>query len=342
MRILVTGHCGYIGALLVPRLLAAGHEVHGLDSDLYESCTFGRLNVRVPALRKDLRDVEPEDVRGFDAVAHLAALSNDPLGDLNPELTFEINHLATVRLAEMARAEGVERFVFSSSCSNYGASGDELIDEDASFHPVTPYGRSKVLAERDLQQLADDSFSPILLRNATAFGASPRIRFDLVVNNLVCWAHTTGFVKLKSDGRAWRPLVHVEDICSALLAVLEAPRQRVHNRAFNVGRTQENYTILDVAEIVRETVPDSRLEVAGGAVTDPRNYRVSCDRIAQEVPAFDPLWTVRRGAEQVLAAVKREGLGLEEFEGARYARVPQLRLLLSQGRLDETLRRVAR
>ncbi|MBC7172328.1 MAG: SDR family oxidoreductase, partial [Polyangiaceae bacterium] len=223
MRVLLTGHKGYIGTVLAPMLEAAGHEVHGLDSDIFERCTFGAPPREIPWTRKDIRDVELRDVEGFDAVIHLAGLSNDPLGDLDPALTYEINHHATVRLAELARRAGVHRFLFSSSCSNYGASdGESILDEESELRPVTPYGKAKALAEQDLAALADSRFCPVYLRNATAYGVSPRLRFDLVLNNLVAWAHTTGAVHLKSDGSAWRPLVHIEDISRAFLALLTA------------------------------------------------------------------------------------------------------------------------
>ena len=248
MRVLVTGHRGYIGAVLVPRLLAAGHDVTGLDVDLYRGCDFGAPPRAVTSLDVDVRSVLPEHCEGFDAVIHLAALSNDPLGDMNPELTYDINHRASVRLARAAKEAGVARFLFSSSCSLYGAGGDAPLDETAAFNPVTPYGESKILTEQDVAKLADDDFSPVYLRNATVYGASPRLRADLVVNNLTGYALTTGEVLIKSDGSPWRPLVHVEDVCAAFEALLEAPRDVVHDQAFNVGRNSENYRIRDVAD----------------------------------------------------------------------------------------------
>jgi nucleoside-diphosphate-sugar epimerase len=237
MRLLVTGHLGYIGTVMTPLLLKEGHEVVGLDSDLYSRCTFGSGIANVPSIRKDIREVEVSDLKGFEAVLHLAALSNDPLGNLNPDLTFDINHRASVRLAECAKKAGVRRFVFSSSCSNYGAAGDDFLDESSAFNPVTPYGQSKVNVERDLAPMADDRFSPIFLRSATAYGVSPRLRFDLVLNNLTAWAFTTKRVFLKSDGTPWRPITHIEDISRAFAAVVAAPRELVHREAFNVGRT---------------------------------------------------------------------------------------------------------
>jgi len=338
MRVLVTGHRGYIGSVLVPLLLDHDHEVTGLDSDLFRACTFDGELVEIPELIGDVRDIEPENLEGFDAVIHLAGLSNDPLGDYNPSLTEDINHMGSVRVARMAKAAGVRRFLFASSCSNYGGGGQDFLDENARFNPVTPYGVSKVEVERDLAPMADDEFSPTFLRASTAYGMSPRIRFDLVVNNLTAWAFTTGEVHLKSDGSPWRPLVHVEDICRAYVAILEADRQLVHKMAFNVGTTSENYQIREVAEIVHDVVPNCEIGFAEGAEPDKRCYRVDCNLLSRTVHGFKPQWTVRRGVEQLLDAYQRVGLTLDDFEGPRFKRIGHVKQLLEDGRLDATLR----
>jgi nucleoside-diphosphate-sugar epimerase len=319
-------------------LQARDHDVVGLDSYLYEDCTFGTAPNDVPALRKDVRDVAVADLRGFDAVIHLAGLCNDPLGDLNPGCTFDINHVASVGLAERAKDAGVERFLFSSSCSLYGAAGDELVEEDGVANPVTPYGESKVLVERDVAGMADDAFSPTFLRNATVYGVSPRLRGDLVVNNLVGYAYTTGEVHIKSDGTPWRPLVHVEDVSRAFVAVLEAPREKVHNEPFNVGITSENYQVRDVAAIVEEVVPGSRITYAEDAGPDKRNYRVGFEKLAGTLPEFRPTWTVRRGVEQLHDAYRRLGLTYEEFTGSRLMRIRHILELLDGDQLDPSLR----
>ncbi len=319
-------------------LLNKGFDVVGLDSDLYERSTFGEGIVEIPELKKDVRDVELQDVTGFEAILHLAGLSNDPLGNLNPSLTEEINYLASIRLAKLAKQAGVTRFVFSSSCSNYGAGGEDWLNESSAFNPVTPYGVSKVKVEQDVSQLADDNFSPTFLRNATAYGVSPRLRFDLVLNNLVAWAFTKGLVYIKSDGTPWRPIVHIEDISRAFIAVLEAPRELIHNEAFNVGRNEDNYQIRDLAEIVKQTVPNCRVEYAPDAGPDKRCYRVDCSKIAKVLPDFKPQWDAKKGAVELYETYQKVGLTLEEFEGPKYQRIAHIKYLLSNGLLNEELR----
>lgn len=339
MRVLVTGHQGYIGSVLVPQLLGAGHDVVGLDSGLFEQCLYLPEQASVPCIAKDIRDVESADLLGFDAVLHLAGLSNDPLGDLNPDLTLEINHRATVRLAEISKQVGVKRFIFSSSCSTYGASGDDLLDETSAFHPVTPYGKSKVLSEQGIMPMADEDFCPVYLRNATAYGVSPRLRFDLVVNNLVAWAFTTGQVMLKSDGTPWRPVVHIGDISRAFVAVLEAPAETVHNKAFNVARNEDNYRISEIADAVGAAVPDSRISYAADAGPDTRNYRVDSSKIMTEVSGFRPHWHLKAGISELYETYQKTGLKLDAFEGPTFSRIQYLRARLEEGVIGEDLRK---
>ncbi len=338
MRVLVTGHKGYIGTVMVPMIQAAGHEVVGLDSDLYRNSTYGELVQDLREIIKDIRDIEKDDLHGIDAIVHLAGLSNDLLGDLNPELTYDINHKASVRLASMAKDLGIRRYIFASSCSNYGAAGDNMQTETAELHPVTAYAKSKVLVERDVRELASDDFTPTFMRNATAYGMSPRIRFDVVLNNLTAWAYTTGQVYLKSDGSPWRPLVHIEDISRAVIAALAAPRENIHNESFNVGLNSENYRIRELAEFVRDTVPNCDLAFADGAEPDKRNYRVDFGKYATTFPDFPLQWSAKAGAEDIYQSYRRIGLNKDDYEGPKYKRIAQLKELLASGQLDENLR----
>jgi nucleoside-diphosphate-sugar epimerase len=338
MRVLITGHNGYIGSVLAPMVQSAGHEVVGLDSFLFERGTFGQDSPEIDAMRMDLRDVQVSDLRGFDAVMHLAALSNDPLGDVNPQITYDINHIGSVRLARIAKEAGVGRLIFASSCSLYGLAGDEMLTEEAAFNPITPYGVSKVLFERDVAKLADDDFSPTFLRNSTAYGVSPRLRADVVVNNLVAYAFTTGEVLIQSDGTPWRPLVHIEDISRAFLAVLHAPRELVHNEAFNVGRSEENYRVRDLGELVEQVVPGSKVRYAEGGGPDPRCYRVDCGKLMRTLPEYQPQWTVRRGMEQLRDAFEANALTREDLLGDRYFRIKRIRALQNEGLLDASMR----
>lgn len=338
MHVMVTGNLGYIGTRLTPMLLERGHEVTGLDIDFYRNCTFGNKLVEVPTINKDIRDVTIDDLDGIEAICHLAALSNDPLGNLNSNTTFEINYLASVRLAQLTKQAGIKRYIFSSSCSNYGTGGEKMLNEQSPFNPVTAYGESKVLAEREVSKLADDKFSPTFLRNATVYGTSPRLRFDIVVNNLVAWAFTTGKIIMKSDGSPWRPIVHIKDVCQAFIAVLEAPLELIHNKAFNVGITRDNLQIRDIAKIVSQIVPNCQIEFAKNASPDKRCYKINCDRLPQTLAAFRPDQTIQGGAKELYKAYKKNSVTLDEFEGPRYQRIAQIRKLMHEGILDGNLR----
>jgi nucleoside-diphosphate-sugar epimerase len=338
MRVLVTGHKGYIGTVMTPMLLQAGHDVVGLDSDLYRGCDFPPAGPppAIAELEVDLRDVTLQHVTGFDAIVHLAALSNDPLGDLAPGHTYDINLHASLRLARLAKEAGVERFVYSSSCSIYGAAGDAVLDENARFNPVTPYGESKIRVEEALRRLADARFCPTYMRNATAYGVSPRLRMDLVLNDLVANAVETGEVVIKSDGTPWRPLVHIRDISAAFLAALEAPAEAVHNKAFNVGRTDQNYQVRELADMVAEQVPGSRVVFTPGGQPDKRSYRVDFAHIRDVLPAYEPSWTVQSGITELIQAFRDSStpvLGNETF-----IRLKTIRRRIAAGALDESLR----
>ena len=327
---------------MVPMLERKGHEVRGLDIDLYERCTYSWSIPDIFCLKKDIRDVEQDEIAGFDAIIHLAGLSNDPLGDYRPELTANINEKASVDLAAKAKAVGVKRFLFASSCSNYGAGGAAFLDEDAPFKPITPYGSAKVRVEQQVSGMADKTFSPTYLRASTAYGMSPRIRFDLVANNLTAWAFTTGEVYLKSDGSPWRPIVHVEDIARSYIAALEAPREDIHNQAFNVGLTTENYQIHEIAAIVKDVVPGCKIAFSRDAGPDKRCYRVNCNKIACSLHGFKPQWTVRHGIEQLYDEFKKTGLTLEGFEGPRFKRIAHVKQLIEEGEIDQDLRLLKR
>ncbi|PRY48121.1 nucleoside-diphosphate-sugar epimerase [Geodermatophilus tzadiensis] len=338
MRVLITGSEGYLGTVMGEVVAGAGHDVVGLDSGLFIEATLGPEPTRPPLVRRDLRDVTVDDLTGFDAVCHLAALSNDPLGSLAPEVTYDINHAASTRLARLARDAGVRRFLYASTCSVYGASGTEdPLDETAPLAPVTPYAESKVRVEADLHDLADDDFEPVSLRNATAFGFSPRLRADIVLNDLVASAVLDGEIVVRSDGTPWRPLVHARDIAEAFLACLEAPREAVHDRAFNVGMDSENRRVAEIAEVVAEAVPGSTVRISGEFGGDPRSYRVDFRRIAEAVPAFKPAWTTLEGARELATAYRRYGLTRSMLR-ERFTRLAWLKQLQHQGRLTEDMR----
>ena len=338
MHVLVTGHRGYIGSVMLPMLLSEGFEVTGLDSDLYSTCSYGKEPPSCREITKDIRDVTVMDLRGVDAVIHLAGLSNDPLSDLDPPLTYDINHEGTIHLAKIAKAAGVPRFIFSSSCSNYGSAGEDWVNEESDLNPVTPYGHSKVLSEIDLKTLANDEFHPTYMRSATAYGYSPRLRFDLVLNNLTAWAFTTSKIHLKSKGDAWRPIVHIEDISRAFLAVLKAPVEIVHDQAFNVGITEENFKVSDIAQIVQLHMSDCQIEFSPDAQSDKRSYRVDFSKIHNTLRDFSPVWTAYKGIEELLDAFNEFGLELDEFEGPKYRRVSHIQSLLKNTQVDPSLR----
>lgn len=338
MRVLLTGHQGYLGTVMAPILRANAHEVVGLDAGFFADCVLGDLPGDPPGLTMDLRDVTVDQLRGFDAVIHLAALSNDPLGALAPEITYDINHHASVRLARLAKEAGVRRFLYASTCSVYGAAGADLVTEDAPLRPITPYAESKVRVEDDVAVLADSGFSPVFLRNATAFGFSPRLRADIVLNNLVGYATLTGEVKVLSDGTPWRPLVHARDIAWAFANCLTAPPAAIHCRAFNIGTEANNLTVADIARAVVEAVPGSTLNITGESGADPRSYRVDFSA-ARSAIGFRALWTVQAGADELFQEYTARGLTYDDFF-QKFTRLPHLERLRDSGLLDESMRRI--
>lgn len=341
MRILVTGHDGYIGTVLVPLLVERGFEVVGLDSFLFADCGVSEQPYSIEEVCKDIRDIDISDFEGIDVVIHLAGLSNDPLGSLSPDITMEINHRAAVKTARLAKQAGVKRFIFSSTCSVYGAAGQDMVDETSDLNPVTPYAVAKLYAEQEILALGDDNFCPVALRHATAFGASPKVRFDLVVNNLVAWAISTHQVLLKSDGMPWRPLVHVDDISQAFLVSVTAPTELVHCLAVNVGRTDQNFRIKEIANAVADCVPDCALAFEPGAGADKRTYRVNCDKFEDIFGAGHLTWTMEKGVQQIYDEFKNMNLAPEDFEGMRFARLPHLQHLVAEGRADKDFRPIS-
>jgi len=337
MKVLVTGNLGYIGSRLTNILLERGYTVRGLDTEYYRGGELIPLGFDIQQIRKDIRDVDISDVKGMDAVIHLAALSNDPLGQFNPELTYDINYRASIRLAELAKKAGINRFVVASSCSLYGIKGDEEINEEAPMEPVTAYAKSKVRVEKDLRKMADSSFSPVFMRPSTVYGVAPRLRVDIVLNNLVGWAFTTGKIKILSDGSPWRPAVHVEDISKAFIAALEAPQDIVHAEAFNVGQNKENYQIKDMAEAVKKVIPDCEIEFTGEHGSDSRTYIVNFDKIKERLK-FNPTWDIHKGAKELADAFKEHGLTEKEFTGNKFIRINRLKQLLNDKRINNELR----
>lgn len=337
-KVLVTGSKGYIGAVLCGKLQEEGFDVCGLDTNFYKNCHFFKVPQHIPQILKDIRKVEAEDIAMFDAVIHLAALSNDPMGALNPQITQDINCQASIRLANLARGNGVKRFIFSSSCSIYGISGQQAINEDGILNPLTEYARSKVESEREIASFADDCFSPVFLRNSTVYGVSPMLRVDLVVNNLVGWAYTSGKIRIMSDGSPWRPLIHVQDICKAFIAALKAPRDLIHNQVFNVGRDNGNYRIRDIGEAIKRVMPHCRIEYTGEHGVDTRSYRVDFSKFSRVLSNyFKPAWNIEKGIKELLDSYRRAGFTENDFQGDRFTRLKTIKKLLGENRVDEFL-----
>ena len=338
-KIIVTGHTGFIGSLLAPMLVEKGYEVVGIDTKYFdEDCEFYAPKKGFLEIKKDTRDITEEDLKGAYAICHLAALSNDPMGDLDEQLTFDINHLASVEIAKLAKKVGVEKYIYSSSCSLYGiADGDVALDETAEFNPVTAYAKSKVYSERDIVPLATDDFAVTFMRNSTAYGVSPKLRADLVVNNLVGWAVTTGQIKIMSDGSPWRPLVHAEDIARAFIAVIEAPKEVINRKSYNVGQTEENFQIRDIAKLVGEVIPNCEVIITGEHGGDSRSYRVNFDLIAKELPNFKPKWTLKEGIKEVYEAYKKYQMDDEKFNSKAFIRLKELQHLMSTNKINNKL-----
>jgi nucleoside-diphosphate-sugar epimerase len=338
MRILVTGTEGYIGSLLAPKLIQRGHEVVGIDTGYYrDGWLYSRKDatpIQPMTINKDLRDIDKSDLEGFDAVVHLAELSNDPLGQNKPEVTFKINHLGTVRIAELCKEVGIQRFVYTSSCSVYGAGTNDFLDETSATNPLTAYAKCKIAVENDVSKLADDNFSPVFLRNGTAYGASPRMRFDIVLNDLSAYAWTEKKISMISDGEPWRPLVHVADICKAIYCSLEAPRENIHNQIFNVGDSNANYQVKDIARIVSEEFPGCEL-IMGSSAGDDRSYRVNFNKIADQLPGFSLDWNAEKGAAQLHSIFKQIDMSIDTFNAKPFKRLKQLKYLIETKQIDD-------
>lgn len=338
MKVLVTGHDGYIGSVLVNKLIECGHDVKGIDTGYFDRCHFIDKKPKIQSIRKDIRDLEIADVRGFDVIIHLAALSNDPLADLNPNLTLEINGMQSFRLAQLAKRAGVGRFIFASSCSVYGLGETDNLTEEAQTNPQSVYARSKILAEQSIGTIADRDFSPTYLRCGTVYGLSPKMRFDLVVNNLLGWAVTTSQIKILSAGSQWRPLVHVSDVASAYIAIAEAPIESIHNQAINIGSNIENYTIRDIAEVIKRVVPSTTIVYANKSNTDTRSYRVDFSKLTRVLHNFRLGWTLEMSVAELYNLIQERGMTLDEFQSRRYTRLKQMKHLQERSILDNSLR----
>jgi len=337
-KILVTGNNGFIGTILVKLLVEKGYEVFGIDTNYFdEDCNLYPYKNDIMDIKKDVRNIAKEDLKDVYAVCHLAALSNDPIGELDPDLTYDINYHASVRLAKLAKKLGVTKFIYSSSCSLYGIAGEEAITEEAEFNPVTAYAKSKVLTEKSILPLSDSDFSVTTLRNATAYGISPKLRVDLVVNNLVGWALTTGQIKILSDGTPWRPLIHAEDIARAFIAVIEAPKEVIKGEAFNVGKNSENYQVKDIATMIKAVLPDCEIIITGEHGPDSRTYKVNFDKIGRMLQGFDPQWNLKKGIEQIVNYYKQYGMSSNKFNDRYFIRLKQIKYLVDKGLVDSTL-----